>query len=278
MHSRNLITPIPPDTARAARATLGQNNYYLAVGDSWEVLMTERQSNAESIAEASRSSMPYILALTTLLQYKEKLSDRQAEEASRLRIDWKYALHLSLHYPGLPWVLLCRYRQKVYHDLEWQQQFQSILDRFTEQGYLPNRQEPSLTVMILLIDVCTQSRLEEAMLALRRALEVLATKHPLWLRANILPHWYTRHHLFTAASDMPRNGAQQDKLFEDIGADILYLFRAISHSDQAELSDLEEIRILQQIWREQFELAEDGNVRRLPRCSFCGSFNTSGEI
>jgi hypothetical protein len=63
------------------------------------------------------------------------------------------------------------------------------------------------------------------MLALRRVLEVLATNHPKWLRNIILPHWYTRYHLFMAAPDLPQTIPEQAGMVETIGADIQYLFR-----------------------------------------------------
>ncbi|GHO48743.1 hypothetical protein KSX_69060 [Ktedonospora formicarum] len=39
---------------------------------------------------------PWRLAFVTVLQFVEGLSDRQAAEAVRTRIDWKYALRLEL--------------------------------------------------------------------------------------------------------------------------------------------------------------------------------------
>lgn len=39
---------------------------------------------------------PWRLALVTIMQFAEGLSDRQAADAVRARIDWKYALFLEL--------------------------------------------------------------------------------------------------------------------------------------------------------------------------------------
>jgi transposase len=39
---------------------------------------------------------PWRLALTCVMQFMEELSDRQAADAVRSRIDWKYALSLEL--------------------------------------------------------------------------------------------------------------------------------------------------------------------------------------
>jgi hypothetical protein len=276
MQPRHTVSTVPSDTIKAARAMMGLGNLFLKVGDSWAALLAGAPHINAEIGEASPSWMAPTLAIAALLQSKEKLSDRQAEEASRLRVDWKYALHLSMYYPGLSRLMLCRFRQRVYHDPAWEQEFQSILDRFSEQGLFQERQDAPLTAAALLDEVCSQSRLEEVMLALRRALETLATDYPKWLRNIILPHWYTRYHLFIAAPDLPQGMAQQDALVETIGADIRYLFQAISQSDRPELDELEEIHALRQVWGEQFEQAEDGGARRLARCSFCGSNPTGG--
>ncbi len=199
MHPRQTLPVIPSDTIKTARAMIGRNNFYLLVGDNWETLMATVSYIDTNNGETSQNWMVPTLDIATLLQYKEKLSDRQAEEASRLRVDWKYALHLTMYYPGLSRLLLCQNRQRIYLNPTRQGVFQSILDRFIEQGLFPERQETPLAATTLMDEVCTHSRLEEIMLTLRRALEVLATNHPKWLRDIILPHWYTRYHLFMAA-------------------------------------------------------------------------------
>ena len=56
---------------------------------------------------------PWRLALVTLLQFTENLSDRQAAEAVRSRIDWKYALSLDMTDPGFDFSLLTEFRQRL---------------------------------------------------------------------------------------------------------------------------------------------------------------------
>jgi transposase len=47
------------------------------------------------------------------LQYAENLSDRQAADAVRGRIDWKYALGLELSDPGFDSTVLSEFRTRL---------------------------------------------------------------------------------------------------------------------------------------------------------------------
>jgi transposase len=56
---------------------------------------------------------PGRLALVTVLQRAENLTDRQAAEAVRLRLDWQYALGLELEDEGFDHSVLSEFRAKV---------------------------------------------------------------------------------------------------------------------------------------------------------------------
>ena len=56
---------------------------------------------------------PWRLALVTILQFAEGLADRQAADAVRSRIDWKYALRLELTDPGFDASVLCEFRTRL---------------------------------------------------------------------------------------------------------------------------------------------------------------------
>ena len=56
---------------------------------------------------------PWRLAVVTVLQTIEHLTDRQAAEAVRARIDWKYALSLPLDDEGFDFSILSDFRQRL---------------------------------------------------------------------------------------------------------------------------------------------------------------------
>ena len=94
------VTPVPEETARIARAAVPKGNVSLQMRDVLGALYTDEQF-ADLFANRGRPVVaPWRLALVTVMQFAEGLSDRQAAEAVRVRIDWKYALGLDLADPG----------------------------------------------------------------------------------------------------------------------------------------------------------------------------------
>ena len=89
------VTPIPEETARVARAAVPKGNVYLQMRDVLGTIYSDEHF-ADLFARRGRPAVPpWRLALVTVMQFAEGLSDRQAAEAVRVRIDWKYALGLD---------------------------------------------------------------------------------------------------------------------------------------------------------------------------------------
>ncbi len=62
---------------------------------------------------------PGHLALVSVLQFAENLTDRQSAHAVRARIDWKYLLGLELADPGFDFTVLSGFRDRLLvHGLE----------------------------------------------------------------------------------------------------------------------------------------------------------------
>jgi transposase len=85
------IEPVPEETARVARAAFRRGNPCLQLRDVLGSVYTD-EAFADLFPRRGQSAeAPWRLALVTVLQFAEGLSDRQAAEAVRGRIDWKYA-------------------------------------------------------------------------------------------------------------------------------------------------------------------------------------------
>src|ERR1700722_19576478 len=90
------LDPIPDDTARVARAAFPNGHPYLALADALGACFTDELFASLFPAQGQPALAPWRLALVSLLQFAEGLSDRQAVHAVRSRIDWKYVLRLDL--------------------------------------------------------------------------------------------------------------------------------------------------------------------------------------
>ena len=82
------------------------------------------------------AASPARLALASVLQYVEGLSDRQAADAVRGRIDWKYALGLELTDPGFDHTVLSEFRSRLVHGQAEQQLLDTLLERCRELGLI----------------------------------------------------------------------------------------------------------------------------------------------
>ena len=94
------IAPIPLQTRQVAQAAFPQGNRYMQLRDTLgtvynDALFADLFPQRDQPAQA-----PWQVALVTLMQFAENLSDRQAADAVRARIDWKYMLGLELTDPG----------------------------------------------------------------------------------------------------------------------------------------------------------------------------------
>ena len=107
------IGPVPELTAYVARAAFPDGNPYLAVRDVLGTFYDDQRFAALFPDRGRPAEAPWRLALVTVLQFAEGLPDRQAADAVRGRIDWKYALGLELTDPGFDFSVLCEFRSRL---------------------------------------------------------------------------------------------------------------------------------------------------------------------
>src|SRR5262249_61591993 len=108
-----LPTPVPDETARVARAAFSHANTYLNLRDELGTLFADEDFAPLYPTRGQPAAAPWRLALVTVMQFIENLSDRQAADAVRARIDWKYALGLELTDAGFHNTVLCEFRTRL---------------------------------------------------------------------------------------------------------------------------------------------------------------------
>ncbi len=90
------IPPVPATTARIAKAAFPKGNTFMRMRDELGVLYTDEAFAGFFPPDGQPALAPWRLALVTIMQFAEGLADRQAADAVRGRLDWKYALSLEL--------------------------------------------------------------------------------------------------------------------------------------------------------------------------------------
>ena len=99
LHNRPIFE-VPEETARIAQAAFPKGNIYLRIREQIGVFFTDEQYLPLFSDRGQPGFVPWRLALISIMQFAEDLSDRQAANAVRGRIDWKYLLGLELEDSG----------------------------------------------------------------------------------------------------------------------------------------------------------------------------------
>ncbi len=107
------IGSIPEETVRVVRAACPKGTLAMRLRDTLGELYQDEQFAALYPVEGQPAYAPWRLAIVTVLQYVEGLTDRQAADAVRERIDWKYSLGLELTDPGFDFSLLSEFRLRL---------------------------------------------------------------------------------------------------------------------------------------------------------------------
>jgi transposase len=107
MYARELGS-IPEETVRVARAACPKGTLAMRLRDELGELYQDKQFMVLYPVEGQPAYAPWRLAVVTVLQYVENLTDRQAANAVRERIDWKYSLGLELTDAGFDFLSFLR--------------------------------------------------------------------------------------------------------------------------------------------------------------------------
>jgi transposase len=192
----------------------------------------------------------------------EGFSDRQAADAVRARIDWKYALGLELTDSGFDHTVLSEFRTRLVQGKLELTLLDVLLTRVQTLGLLKQRGKQRTDSTHVLAAVRTMNRLERVGETLRAALNCLAVVAPEWLRSVSDPEWFKRYGSRVENFTLPKTEAAREKLAAVIGADGKRLLHAIEESGRrVQLAELPAVVIFERVWKEQFVEDDDGQLR-----------------
>jgi transposase len=261
------LPQIPKETVRAANAVFGRSNFYILVGEHLEGILEDVEWKCFLGAENPSKLEGILPPLITFFQFVEALTDIQSIDAVRTRTDWKFALHLSLLPATLHEEALCQFRQRILAGPGGQREYQRLIGRLV--AFVPTLTGtfPNLSSLQVISTVCTLNRLHLAQQAVSEALEVLAVRHPEWLRKIALPHWYGRYNPTIPRLEVALLLGQQRFLMEEIASDIHQLLEKVHQSGSPELRQLQEVQVLERIWLQQFQALDQADTGQLEALS-----------
>lgn len=255
------IPPVPEETARVARLAFPRGNLYLKMHDELGALFADHDFAPLVPTRGQPAEAPWRLALVTIMQYVEDVSDRQAADAVRSRIDWKYVLSLELTDCGFDSTVLSEFRTRVVAGAAEQRLLDALLAKCRERQWLKARGRQRTDSTHVLARVRAVNRLECVGETLRHTLNSLAVVAPEWLRMQCQVEWGERYGQRVEDYRLPTRKAERQAYAEVIGTDGYILLSAIYDVHAPVwLREVPAVETLRRVWVQQFYW-EAGRVR-----------------
>jgi len=252
------IAPVPEQTIRVASAAFPKGNPSLTLREHLGSIFQDEDFAARFPAWGYPGLSPWRLALVTIRQFREQLSDRQAAEAVRARIDWKYLLGLDLTDPGFDFSVLSAFRDRLLAGSAEALLLDKLLERCRTMGLLKARGQQRTDSTHVLAAIRVMHRLELVAATLRAALNALATVAPAWLQGMAPLAWYERYGKRIEDTRLPQGQASRDAYAQMVGEDGFALLDALEAAETpAHLRALPVITTLRQTWQRHYERATD---------------------
>ena len=252
---------IPEETQCVARAAFPKGNLYLRMRDELGEIYTDATFAELFPGRGQPAESPGRLAWVTVLQFAEGLSERQAADAVRGRIDWKYVLGLDLTDAGFDYSVLSEFRDRLVQGDKEPALLDELLTKLKQHHLLKARGQQRTDSTHILAAIRQLNRVEIVGETMRRALNELAEVVPDWVKVIAQPEWFERYGRRFEQMRLPKERAEREVLLETIGTDGVYLLEAVRTSAQAEtLRQLESVDFLRRMWLQQYrtEVKEDG--------------------
>ncbi|MEO1006249.1 MAG: transposase, partial [Cyanobacteria bacterium J06638_38] len=255
------IPPVPEETSRVARAAFPKGNY-LQIRDTLGSIYVDEDFADLFSVKGQPAQSPWRLALICVMQYMENLSDRQAADAVRGRIDWKYALSLPLEDSGFDFSALSEFRKRLIEGGSEELLLNRILKQLREKGLLKGYKRQRTDSTHVLAAIRPLNRLETLGETMRAALNSLAIAAPDWLAKRLQKDWSDRYGRRVENYRLPKLDSEREVLGTQMGEDGFNLLKKVYAPNASEwLRLIPAVEILRQVWVQQFYAPVEGQVR-----------------
>lgn len=250
-------TPVPLQTRQVAQAAFPRGNRYMQLRDTLGTLYDDTLFADLFPPRGQAAQAPWQLALVTLLQFAENLSDRQAADAVRSRIDWKYLLGLELTDPGFDFSVLSEFRQRLVAAKAEERLLNHLLVCCQDHKWLKAGGKQRTDSTHVLARVRDMNRLECVGETMRFTLNSLAALLPDWLASQLPPEWAARYGPRVEEYRLPHTKPARLAYAQQVGQDGWWLLERIERDEQAALLwRLPAIDILRRVWIQQFRVVD----------------------
>ena len=251
---------IPELTRYVAKAAFPKGNVFMTMRDELGQIFRDEEFAELYPALGQPAESPARLALVTVMQYVENLTDRQAAEAVRERISWKYALGLELTNQGFHYSVLSEFRQRLIKGGVERLLLEKLLSRCADRGLLKGKNKQRTDSTHVLAAIRTLTLLELVGETMRYALDEIARLSPTWLAKQVRPEWFKRYERRFDSYRLPKGKKKRQELAVTIGQDGYRLLAAAwQPSVPPSVRELPILDIMRRIWLQQY-YCSDGKV------------------
>lgn len=244
---------VPEATARTARASSRKGNLAMRIRDVLGEVYADEQFADAFAVRGKPGISPAQLMIVTVLQFTENLTDRQAGEAVRDRITWKYAIGVELEDPGFDPTVLSEFRGRLVREDLVRLALDALLERLAGQGLVTSGGRVRTDSTHVLGAIRNLNRLELAGETLRATLEALAVAHPAWLTSVIDPGWQQVYGARIDNLHLPSSKTKRAELMVQYGRDGYHLLDQVyGPAAPGWLRQIPAVDVLRRVWIQQF--------------------------
>jgi transposase len=257
---------VPAETARVARGAFRKGSLAMRARDELGAWYDDAEFAGAYGVRGAPGISPAQLAMVTVLQFTENLTDRQAADAVRGRLDWKYCLGLPLADEGFDFSVLSEFRDRLVAAGLEDSLLGLLLGRLKQLGLVAAGGRQRTDSTHVLGRIRELNRLELAGETVRAALETLAAAAPGWLATVIDTSWQDRYGQRIGQIRLPASVAKRAALAVQYGTDGYRLLAAARAPGAPEwLAGLPAVEALRQIWIQQYYRLIDAHGEKVIR-------------
>ncbi len=241
---------VPEETVRIAKAVFPKGNLAMSLRTELAGIYTD-ELFADLYPKRGRpAEAPWRLALVTVLQFAEELSDREAATAVKARLDWKFTLGLELSDTGFEHAVLSKFRTRLIEGNAEHRLLDALLEVCKAKGLIRKRGQARTDSTHVLAKVRALNRIGSCVESMRAALNAVATVSPEWL--NWVPEsWFERYGPRYDDFRLPKGVEQLEALAVQVGEDGCLLLQKLADAP-TKLAELPAMTFLRRKWLQQY--------------------------